>query len=144
MKKQIFAIIFTFAISVSINATKANAQSEVIRVDVPFAFNANDKTLPKGTYTLRQTTDMRVVWRLQNRDQKTAVQIVAGIPSGVMESGNVQLTFRRYGARHFLIGFKTSSYQVRLPTSGSEKDFRRVWNGHAKNDLATVEMVSKK
>ena len=142
MKKQIFAIIFAIGISLGVSASQVNAQSQAFRIDVPFEFTANNKTLPAGTYVVNSATDNRVMWSIQSAHQRPGTLLIAGSLSEVEEYGNVRLTFRRYGDRHFLIGFKTHSYQVKLPTSGSEKDFRRTWNGDAKNDLAIVEAYS--
>ena len=144
MKKYIFAIMAAVGILGGISAGQANAQSQAFRTEVPFEFTANNKTFPSGTYVVRPTTDNRLVWRLQSADQKPEIFLVAGSLSSPRESGSVLLTFRRYGDRHFLIGFRSLSYQVKLPTSASEKDFRRTWSGIAKNDLQIVEAVSKR
>ena len=143
MKKYIFAIIVAVGILGGINAGQANAQSQTFRIEVPFEFTANNKTLPSGTYVVGPTTDNRLMWRLQNAHQKPEIFLVAWSLSSPREVGSA-LLFRRYGDRHFLIGFRSYSYQVKLLTSASEKDFQRTWSGVAKNDLQIVEAVSKR
>lgn len=122
MGRKIFvASVVAIAISVVINVTPTYAQtSQAIRVDVPFAFTANNKTFPAGTYIISPATDNRVMWTIQNAYQKPGALLMARSVDGTIRSGNVQLTFRRIGDRNFLISFNTSAYLVELPTSGSE------------------------
>jgi len=141
MKKQIFAIIFAIGILGAVSAGKTYAQSQAFKIEVPFEFTANNKTLPAGTYVVGPASDSRIVWKLQDAHQKPeAFLLAAGFGSN--DTGNVGLTFRRYGDRNFLIGFKSFSYQMKLQTSASEKDYKRTWSGIAKNDLGIVVAVS--
>jgi hypothetical protein len=144
MNKRIFAIIFAIGLSVSINAGQASAQSGAFRVDVPFAFTANNKTLPAGTYIVSPASNSRIVWRLRSAYDEPETFLLARSLSSPDKVGDVRLTFRRYGDRNFLIGFKSFSYQIALPTSASERDFRRTWNNVAKNDPEIVEAISAK
>lgn len=148
MKKQIFAVIFALGISVAVNAGQTYAQSMyLIRVDVPFAFSANNETLPAGTYIIKPVTDNRITWRIESANQKPSALLMAKVLSGSERSGDMRLTFRRYGNRNFLAGFTTTSYQVELPTSNSEKNLRRSSEtspgGRAKSDVVTVAAVPK-
>ena len=142
MKKHIVAIIFAIGLSVSINASQTFAQSGAFRIEVPFAFTANNKTLPAGTYIVSPASDSRILWTLQSVHEKPGVFLMAGSLSSPSQDGDVRLTFRRYGERNFLIGFKSSSYQVALTKSASEKDFQRTWNDVAQSDSVVVEGVS--
>lgn len=142
MKRQIFAIIFAIGILGAVSAGTTYAQSQAFKIEVPFEFTANNKTLPAGTYVIGPASDNRTVWKLQDAYQKPETLLLAGGLFGSDDAGNVGLTFRRYGVRNFLVGFKSFSYKVKLPTSASEKDFKRTWSGIAKNDLAIVVAVS--
>ena len=144
MKKHISAIIFAIGLSVSIIAGQASAQSLTFRVDVPFAFTANDKTLPAGTYIVSPANDSRRAWRLQNAHDKPDIFLLAGSLSSSDKIGDVRLTFRRYGDRNFLVGFRSFSYQIALPISASEKEVRRARNNVAKTEAETVEAISAK
>jgi hypothetical protein len=124
MKTQLIAVVFALAIALGMNASQTSAQSQAIRVDVPFDFSANNRTLPAGTYVVYPATDNRVMWRIQGADQ-THATLVLGRRSQAGEQGNTRISFRRYGDRYFLTGFKTSINQIELPMSGSEKDFRQ-------------------
>ena len=123
MKKQLMAIVFAFAIALVINAGKTSAQSHALRVNVPFDFSANNKKLPAGTYVVYPATDNRIMWRVQGADQTQSTLVLAR-RSQAEGHGNTRITFRRYGDRYFLTGFKTPVSQIELPMSGSEKDFR--------------------
>ena len=125
MKKQLIAGVFALAIALVINAGQTSAQSQALRVDVPFDFSANNKTLPAGTYVVYPATDNRVMWRVQGADQPYATLVLAK-RSQAGEHGNTRISFRRYGDRYFLTGFKTPVNQIELPMSGSEKDFRQA------------------
>lgn len=142
MKKHIFAIIFAIGLSVSINASQTYAQSSAIRIDVPFAFTANDKTLPAGTYIVKPASDSRILWELRSAQGRPRMFLLASNLSSPNQDGDVRLTFRRYGQRNFLAGFKSSSYQVALRKSASEKELRRTWNDVAQNVPVTGEAAS--
>jgi len=115
---------FAIAMSLVISAGETSAQSQAFRVKVPFDFSANNKTLPAGTYVVHPATDNRVLWRVQGADQDLGTLLMAGI-SKAEDSSNIRITFHRYGNRYFLAGFKTTSYDVALPMSGSEKSLRQ-------------------
>lgn len=137
MKKQLIAAVFALAIALVINAGETSAQSQALRVDVPFDFSANNKTLPAGTYVVYPATDNRVMWRIQGADQ-THATLVLGTRSPAEGQGNTRISFRRYGDRYFLTGFKTPVNQIELPMSGSEKDFRQS-AGTTLTKLVTLE-----
>lgn len=142
MKKHIFAIIIAIVFSVSINASQTYAQSGAFRIDVPFAFTANNKTLPAGTYIVRPASDSRILWTIQSAHERPGVYLMAGSLSSPSQDSYARLTFRRYGDRNFLIGFSSSSYQVALGKSASEKDFQLTWNDVAQNHPVIVNAVS--
>ena len=126
MKKQLIAVMFALALSLVINAGQTFAQSQALRVTVPFDFSANNKTLPAGTYIVNPATDNRLMWRVEGADHQAPGTLLLARLSKAQAAGNLRITFRRYGDRYFLIGFRTPSYDVAVPMSGSEKDLRRA------------------
>ena len=67
MKTQIFAFILALGISIGFNPRQTYAQStNVFRIEVPFAFSANNITLPAGTYIVNPASDSRLMWRIQS------------------------------------------------------------------------------
>lgn len=143
MTKHIFAIIFAIGLSISINAGETYAQSSAFRIDIPFAFTANNKTLPAGTYTVRPASDSRIFWRVTGAGDTPDIFLLAGSLASTRDNGDARMTFRRYGDRNFLIGFRSTSYQVSLKKSASEKEFLRTQSAVAQNDTVIVEAVSR-
>jgi hypothetical protein len=122
MKRQLFAFIFAISLSVVLNTGQTFAQSTVgICAEIPFAFMANNKTLPAGTYRLVAATDNRSIWRIENRAGHANEFLLAGVLAGNRKQDMIQMTFHRYGETNFLVGFRTSSYEVALPRSKGEK-----------------------
>ncbi|HEV8593506.1 MAG TPA: hypothetical protein VGQ55_15485 [Pyrinomonadaceae bacterium] len=143
MKKQLFAIILAAASTITFNASQAYAQAtQAIKVDVPFAFNANNATHPAGTYVIKPASDSRIIWRIDG--SKSSDFVLARNLSGTKDSGHLRLRFRRYGDRNFLVGFTTDSYDVDISTSRSEKGLRRFSDEMARYEVVTLNTVSQK
>jgi hypothetical protein len=146
MKKQLFALIFALAMAVVINVGEAHAQNSLtIRVDVPFAFTANDKTLPAGMYRVSPATDSRKAWKIDGEDRGLGGRafLLAKTLSSGQRSEPLQLTFRRYRDMYFLVAFNTPSYRVDLPTSKGEKALRKGGNMIAKKTVAAMDTMQK-
>jgi hypothetical protein len=122
MKKHLFALMLALGVALGANVDQTHAQTSTIRVEIPFAFTANSKTLPAGTYRITPVTDNRTVWRIQGEDPGEFVSVAA--LAAVRGSGDLQVTFHRYGDKHFLAGFKTPLYEVGLPASRAERALR--------------------
>jgi hypothetical protein len=121
-------MVVTAAINVSAQS------SQTIQAEVPFAFTANGKTLPAGTYRVGSVTDNRTVWRVQGAGSDTDQFLLALNLSG-SSKGDLKLIFHRYGDRNFLAGFNTGSYQVELPASKAEKELKS-----ASRPMARIEV----
>jgi hypothetical protein len=144
MKRQLFAFIFAVAMSVALNAGQAYGQSgETIRVEIPFEFSANNQTIPAGTYLINPASEGRAVWRIHGTRQKVDRFLLGQGVSTPSEGGVLLMTFRRYGSKHFLAGFRTLSYEVRLPTSASEKKLLSSPTDMAKVEMVTIAIVSQ-
>ena len=138
MRKQLSAVMFALATSLCISAAQASAQSEAFRVNVPFDFSANNKTLRAGTYTVNPATDNRLTWRVQGVSNRSFSILMARHLTGSAEASNVGLRFRRYGERYFLAGLKTPTFQIELPTSDDERNMRPILK-LAKSDVVIGE-----
>lgn len=140
MKKQIFAIMLVLGISMAVGARDTFCQaSQLIKVDVPFSFSANNKVFPAGKYTVSSVSWNRDVWRLQGEHPRSGKFLLAGGLSGTDVAGKVSLTFHIYGARLFLASFRTQSYQVKLPIAKSEKEARQRQAGPRNDDIVMIE-----
>jgi hypothetical protein len=123
MKKHLFALILALGVGLGVNVDQTQAQNSLtIRVEVPFAFTANRKTLPAGTYRITPVSDNRSVWRIHGENPGEFISVNALTTVG--RSGDLHVTFHRYGEQHFLAGFKTPLYEVDLPASRAERALR--------------------
>jgi hypothetical protein len=139
MKKRLFAFIFATVMATVLNSYTASAQtSQTIKADVPFAFTTNGKTLPAGTYLIESVSGNRAVWRIRGNDERARAFLLPVILTGSSE-GNALLTFHQYGDKHYLAGFTTSSYAVKLPTSKSEEALRLAQGPLAKKEVIKLE-----
>ena len=120
MKKHLFALVLALGVGLGVNVGQTQAQT--IRVGIPFAFTANRKILPAGTYRITPVSDSRMVWRIQGEGPGEFISVVA--LAAVRRSGDLHVIFHRYGEKHFLAGFKTPLYEVDLPASRAEKTLR--------------------
>ena len=143
MKKQLFAFIFALFMGVMINAGEAMAQNS-IRVDVPFAFTANDKPLPAGTYRINSASDNRVLWKVLGEDTDLGgTFLLASMLSSGKPTDKLQLTFHRYGEVNYLVAFNTPSYGVRLPLSKSERTLRRAGSNVARKVVTVMQTMEE-
>jgi hypothetical protein len=136
MKKQLFAYIFAITLSAVLSAYQANAQGpQAVRVDVPFAFTASNRTLSAGTYMIEPVGSSLAFWRIRGTHHEPGEFLLALTREGSPD-GNLRLTFHRYGETRFLAGFRTPSYEVALPVSNGEKSLRL-----ARVPLAGTEVI---
>ena len=133
----------TLGMAVVINVGQAYAQTSLtIRVDVPFAFTANNRTLPAGIYRVSPATDSRTVWTIDSEDRtRGRAFLLAKTLSSGKRSNPLQLTFHRYGEVSFLVGFNAPSYEVDLPTSKGEKALRRVGTMAAIKTVSIIDTI---
>ena len=97
--------------------------SQVIGVDVPFEFTANNKVHPAGRYLIESVGNNRAVWKIHGtRDQPTEFLLTLSLAGS--RGGDLRVTFHRYGDKQFLAGFTTQSYNVSLPASRGETMIR--------------------
>ena len=142
MKRQLFTLIFALVLSGVLSAGSTYAQtSEGIRAEVPFAFSANNETLPAGTYRINAANDNRTIWMIQPKSAGQGEYFLAGGLAGRASYGTLRLTFHRYGERSFLVGFETPAYEVSLPKSRDEKALSRTMR--SKLDVISIETVAE-
>jgi hypothetical protein len=112
-----------FALTGILSVGSALAQATAIRVKVPFAFNAGDKLLPPGTYTI--TLVSADVIRIQDRDQHISILSTETRDNRRSENGD-ELVFARYGDRYFLqeVLCDSAAMNVNLPATKSEEKSR--------------------
>ena len=143
MKRQLFTLIVALGISFVLTAGQTHAQStEGIRANVPFAFTANNTELPAGKYRISSANENRAIWRLQNTTARAGRFLLSASLDGRPDQGMLRLTFNRYGDRHFLVSFKTPTYEVALPRSKTERMLLADLGTLTQMAVVTVETVA--
>ena len=116
--KRVTLVIFA---ALSLAATSLLAQSQALRLDVPFDFVAGGKTLPAGQYIVE--SDRRGAVSIQSADFKDAVILVSYPAQDDRMNGVGAMRFRRYGTRYFLSQvWMGSEMGQALPKSRAERE----------------------
>jgi hypothetical protein len=116
------AAIALLAIATSMTAASANAQSPVLKVDVPFSFAIGDTFLPAGSYALGFDPAHPNVLLIEDRTK--SVKARAFVERGLIGRGALHtLTFHRYGGQYFLseIHLNSALEGVLLPETNLER-----------------------
>ena len=118
MKKYariVVAIVFILGLS---GAAKAESQDGII-VTLPFKFVVGGKTLPAGTYTMRNVSDdPSGLWMITNHDTSKSMFVLPYV-SDSASTDNPKLEFRRGGEEHFLSSIHTATRNYGIPVSQS-------------------------
>jgi hypothetical protein len=105
MKKQVSMIVTLIALIVAVGLSSAMAQNsggKILQVDIPFAFNVGEKTLPAGEYTVdcvNNASDLKIL-KLRNKTVGSNVLVQTGSVIGKTHE-KATLVFYRYGERYF-------------------------------------------
>ncbi|MGO8933749.1 MAG: hypothetical protein ACLPLZ_02740 [Terracidiphilus sp.] len=124
------------AIATLMTAGSANAQRDVLKVNVPFNFTVNSTLLPAGNYTVE--FDSMLPNTIDIQDRTKSVRARAYVLRGSIDAGREdRLIFHRYGSEYFLseVGFDSASDGVSLPLTKLE---RQAGEGGRKEDLAFI------
>jgi hypothetical protein len=111
-----------FTIATLMTAGHANAQSAVLKVNVPFDFTVNSTFLPAGNYTFSFDTLLPNTLIIQDRAKN--VRARAYILRGSIGAGREDsLIFHRFGGEYFLseVGFDSALDGVSLPVTEPER-----------------------
>ena len=117
MKQHIVRFLHAGCLCLAVSLTSAFAQSsQLLTVDLPFAFEVNNQQFPAGHYQVRTEAGLPTV-QLRAADCKRSVfSISSPIQSGKIREGGA-LVFNRYDDRYFLS-------QIWLPGTDSGRDLR--------------------
>ena len=139
MTKRVYFVIAALVLVTTL-AINANAQSrsrQELRVDVPFAFNVGNTSLPAGEYRIRvvnPASDCSVVQIVGVDESNRAMVLTKDITGG--RAGNARIAFRRYGSQYFLAQVWMAADPAGLATSHSrtEKQLQRQLGSIAKHN----------
>ena len=116
MKKYariVVAIVFILGLS---GAAKAESQDGVI-VTLPFTFMVGEKTLPAGTYAVRNVSgDPSGILMITNHDTSKSVFVLPYVSESA-SSYKAELEFQRGGEEHFLSSIHTPLRNYHIPVS---------------------------
>ncbi len=105
-------------------AISAQAQQPSLQVNVPFAFNLGDKTLPANVYKITSPDRAIVAFHsVGQRDHAMAIAMHNAPASG----GPSRLVFAKYGDQYFLRSIDcttNTTMNLRVPVSNREKKAR--------------------
>jgi hypothetical protein len=114
-------------IATLMTAGSANAQSDALKVNVPFNFTLNGAALPAGNYSF--VFDSKVRDLLIIRDGANSVKARSLGERGSIGAGKPRtLIFHRYGGQYFLseVRFNWGSNGVLLPETKLEREAGKV------------------
>jgi hypothetical protein len=140
MKTKILATAVAALVSIVATGT-CRAQSGSLEVNVPFAFEAGNKTMPAGSYRLesmRTGAGSLEILRTTSSD----VRLTISIMSTVLKVGTpgAALIFHRYGNRYFLAEIRTGDGHAReVFPSQREKELVR---SEASIEVALLDRAS--
>lgn len=124
-------------------AGQCRAQSKPLEANIPFAFEAGNKTMPAGNYRIEsmQTGAGSVqVIRGASRDLQAIVSTSAVTATGATPAP--ELIFHRYGNHYFLAQIRTDDGRTReLLPSRQEKEVAR---SQARSELTLVARAAAK
>jgi hypothetical protein len=140
MLVSIIALAFMTAV-----ATNAQSGSLKLRAEVPFDFVVGDKTLPAGTYAVREITlssDGALLISSRDSNHRTIRLSHSVKASGIK---GARITFRRYGDTYFLAQVWTSgSMEGReiVKSKAERAAERELAKSASQNNLAKAEVVT--
>ena len=143
--KNNFYLHFATALLIAALGVTANAQSrntQRLRVNVPFAFNVGNTSMPAGEYivSIVNPTASGSVLKISSLDgRSTAMTRTTDIIG--WSTASAKLTFRHYGTRYFLaqVWMESESTGLATPRSSSEKTLQRQMGKAATNyDVVAV------
>jgi hypothetical protein len=100
----------------------------LMKVNVPFAFGVEDRSLPSGEYTVFTITPERSI-RLVSADGKHSA-VINTLPNYANEpSTNSRLVFHKYGSEYFLAQVWTAGQNVARNPLSSKKSMEIASSG---------------
>jgi hypothetical protein len=122
MKKQISRVLLSFTVLFTLAVVASAQTTRGIKIEVPFGFDAGQKHLAAGRYTVRRVKfDSESVLLIQSEDKRDAAIVLTN--SGGRAPSDASLSFRLYGDRYFLTSVSmpgTASVRA-VPKTGGER-----------------------
>lgn len=139
--KRFFNI--TFAIIILVTAVTAGAQAEPgsqrVIANIPFAFTANNKTLPAGKYiitVLNPSSDRKALQIRSMNGRFSAIVLTNAVLGSV--SNNSKLVFERYDDRYFFAQAQIAGDSTTLAALRSNKEHKHLVATAKKKSLVVI------
>jgi hypothetical protein len=130
MIKKVYVVLAALVLvtTVAINANAQSRSRQELRVDVPFAFNVGNTSLPAGEYRItivNPASDCSVVQIAGVDESKKIMVLTKDITGG--RPANARVAFRRYGSQYFLaqVWMAADPAGLATPRSRTEKQLQR-------------------
>ena len=126
--KRVFNI--TLAMIILATALSASAQAQTTQrviANIPFAFTANNKTLPAGKYTitvLNPSSDRKALQIRSMNGRYSAIVLTNGVIGNVAD--NSKLVFERYDDRYFFARAQMAGDSMSLAAVRSNKELKHL------------------
>jgi hypothetical protein len=125
---RFFNITFAIIILATAFAVGAHAQTtQRLIANIPFAFTANNKTLPAGKYTiavLNPSSDRKALQIRSINGRFSAIVLTNGVIGNV--SDNSKLVFERYDDRYFFAQAQIAGDSTTLAALRSNKEQKHL------------------
>ena len=130
MYKRVNQVLTALTLVAWLMVPATQAQSIMLKADIPFDFLVGDKRLPSGQYHVKSLNP--VLTQIQSKDARsTAIVLTTGMQAAKI-SDTGKLVFNRYGDQYFLskIWVPSSDAGRQLPKSRFEREVaQRLSNG---------------
>lgn len=142
--KRHLSLAIAIMMLVAVLATGAQAQrasSQLLRANIPFAFNAGSKELPAGEYTitvLNPSSDQKVL-QIRSTDGRVSA-IVSTLASKTKSTERSRVVFHRYGDTYFFAQAQVSGESTALAAfkSKAERTEARTIASHGGTTTVTI------
>jgi len=122
MYKHVNQVLTALTLVAWLMVPATQAQSIMLKADIPFDFLVGDKRLPSGEYHVKSRH--QVLTQIQSKDaHSTAIVLTTGMQAGKIADAG-KLVFNRYGDQYFLskIWAAWSDMGRQLPKSRLERE----------------------
>jgi hypothetical protein len=103
MNQQTLRTFAMVSLLLALTAISVSAQSGRSKINIPFSFIVDQKTLPAGEYTVeRNRRDSDKVWLIQSSDGHAGVYVMTMFSHASKTQEKLRLVFHQYGAQYFL------------------------------------------
>ena len=122
MYKHAYQVLIALTLFAGLMVSATQAQSIMLKADIPFDFVVGDKRLPSGEYHVKSLD--QVTMQIQSKDARsTAIVLTTGMQAAKISDVG-KLIFNRYGDQYFLskIWAPSSVSGRELPKSRLERE----------------------